>query len=500
MVHQLRLTTRAGRWTFGFAETGIMEFAELFKSWSEKELKASDTGKRLYAHFDPKLKFKRNQKFFENFLSKPENIAKHGFYPLIKDDIITWRYKKVELTGGGYERKKVKKPRPIAYAAHLDAFIYSWYSHLLTELYHQYTRDHGFEDCVLAYLEKGESNIEFAKEIIDHVKGRGSCVTMAFDISSFFDGLDHEILKRNWQEVLGEPRLPEDHFKIFRSLTNYTFVQKASVLAAFPLVASKIERKEYVDRFCTPSEFRSEIRGKGLIEKNPFKNEIKGSARNGEMCGIPQGSPISACLSNIYMLEFDQAMKKEVEAHGGIYRRYSDDIMIVCDWDKYPMLKDFVQKEILKYELVINDDKTDITGFARHGTVLKGVDVVSNKPKKMQYLGFEFDGQRTYIRSSSMSRYHTRMKARIRENLKAAYGRRSLGTHVFKKKFLNRYSEKGERNFHWYANRAIEIMDSESIRKQTGKSQIKALKVFHKKKQKFEDKLMGKGRLRRRLS
>ncbi len=477
-----------------------MDFEELFKSWSEKELKASEVGKRFYAHFDPKIKFKKDLKFFENFFQNAQNVSEHSFYPLIKDDIYAWRYKKIGIDPKGKAiRTKTMKVRPIAYAAHLDAFIYSWYSHQLTELYHQYIKDHNFEDCVLAYLEKGASNIEFAKEIIDDVKRRGSCVTMAFDISSFFDGLDHLILKQNWQDVLGVSKLPDDHFKVYRSLTNYTFVDKGEILAAFPTIAEKIKLRQYVDRFCSPVEFRFGIRGNGLIQTNTFRNGINTSKRKGEVCGIPQGSPISSCLSNIYMLQFDQIMKKEVEAYGGVYRRYSDDIIVVCGWDEYQMLKTFTQTEILKFELVINDEKTDITGFDKSEEDLMGIDVTTRKPKKMQYLGFEFDGQRTYIRSSSMSRYHSRMKARIRENLKAAYGRRALGTHVFKKKFLNRYSEKGDRNFHWYTNRAIKIMDSDSIRKQTGQSQMKALKTFKKKKLKFEDKLMGKGKLRRRL-
>ena len=49
----------------------------------------------------------------------------------------------------------------------------------------------------------------------------------------------------------------------------------------------------------------------------------------------------------------------------------------------------------------------------------------------MQYLGFEFNGENAYIRSSSLSRYYRRMTARIRENLKAAYGNNSIGSKIY---------------------------------------------------------------------
>ena len=50
--------------------------------------------------------------------------------------------------------------------------------------------------------------------------------------------------------------------------------------------------------------------------------------------GIPQGSPISAVLANIYMLDFDYEINKYLESIGGIYRRYSDDMVAICPLDK----------------------------------------------------------------------------------------------------------------------------------------------------------------------
>jgi len=46
--------------------------------------------------------------------------------------------------------------------------------------------------------------------------------------------------------------------------------------------------------------------------------------------GIPQGSPISDLLANMYLLNFDCAVRKILDALGGSYLRYSDDILLVA--------------------------------------------------------------------------------------------------------------------------------------------------------------------------
>ena len=44
---------------------------------------------------------------------------------------------------------------------------------------------------------------------------------------------------------------------------------------------------------------------------------------------IPQGSSISAVLANIYMIEADKKINEYVVSLGGMYRRYSDDFIVV---------------------------------------------------------------------------------------------------------------------------------------------------------------------------
>ncbi|HEX8378113.1 MAG TPA: antiviral reverse transcriptase Drt2 [Pedobacter sp.] len=462
----------------------------LFSSWVEKEKRASKAKKRRYPHFDPKISFNRNISFFKSYFSKKDNVAEHSFYPFIRMVVETPRFKKTDKLdeNGKAIRKITLKPRPLAYAAHFDEFIYSYYSTLLTERYEKKIKKWGFYENVSAYLEKGESNIEFAHEIFEYIKSKDECVALAFDVSSFFDGLDHEHLKKMWGRVINKYKLPEDHFQVYKSLTNYTYIDKADLEREFPFLVSNPKMGIPTHKICEPAEFRDRLRKKGLINQNPFKNTLKGSSRFGEKCGIPQGSPISACLSNIYMIEFDIRAKQEVASLKGIYRRYCDDIIVVVEPKHAPQVKKFILEEIKRYHLEINDSKTEVTYFKKNSKEELRAYNDKDGYQNLQYLGFEFNGKNTYIRSSSMSRYFKRMTARIRENLKAAYGNKAIGDHVFKKKLHNRYTEKGERNFITYAQRAADYMQSDTIKKQYKNSIKKVKEKFSKKKADLESK------------
>jgi len=462
----------------------------LFKKWIEKEKRTSLAKKRSYSHFDLRINFPKNISFFRSFFSNSKNIVRHPFYPFIRMDIITPRYKKSDEKNeeGKFIRKMATKLRPISYSAHFDAFIYSWYSTLLTEKYEAKIKEYKIYDCVLAYIEKGKSNIDFSHSVFEYIKEQKDCVAMAFDISSFFDGLDHEHLKKMWGLTIDEDILPEDHFKIFKTLTEYTYIEKQDLEKQFPFIVEFKNKKTFIPRICSPTNFRERVRGNRLIKKNSFINKISDSKRLGSICGIPQGSPISACLSNIYMIDFDIAVNNKMKEYNGVYYRYCDDIIVVVNTEDQEVIKNYISNEIRKYHLEINQSKTEVTYFRIDSKMrLRGYDETGNY-RNLQYLGFEFNGENTYIRSSSISRYNSRLNSRIRENLKAAYGKKSIGLRVFKKTLLNRFTEKGERNFISYARRAKNTMQSKTIYKQYKNSIIKVAEKFSARKLEFEIK------------
>lgn len=462
--------------------------AALLQKWIEKEKRAASLSKRRYLHFDRRINFAANLDSLIDRLSNKDKMATHSFYPFVNTIIETPRYK-TKLDTDGKRTKKIEiKARPIAYASHFDALIYSWYSTILTSEYESQLEQWGIKDAVLAYLETGKSNINFAFETFNHIFGKDKCVALAVDISSFFDNLDHEILKHNWQKTIKVDRLPADHYNVFNSLTNYTTVSKNALdeIFAYRLPAS---------RYCKPEEFRTLIRRGKLIQKNPNQNSIEGSSRFAKPCGIPQGSPISAVLSNIYMIDFDQQMRQFALENLALYKRYCDDIIVVCKPGDLDNCLEKIKSLALQNQLTINPSKTEIIYFSSDSQHLRGyADSSLSRFKNLQYLGFEFNGTNIYIRPSSISRYQRRLASEIRECLKAANGNKAISNVVFKRRLLKRFTSKGRRNFISYAIRsANDIMKSPAIRRQYSRSMDKVLKSFACKQAKFNEKLKAKG-------
>ena len=310
---------------------------------------------RRYLHFDPPISFKQAQKL----VTCPKKVAAHSFYPLLSYQITT---EKIFRNPRTKKLEKKIKPRGIAYAAHLDSYIYSYYAWKLGSLYEDKLREKEIDDHVLAFRSLGKSNVDFAAQAFRTINLKGECSAVALDITGFFDNIDHDLLKRSWASLLGVKKLPEDHYAVYKSLTRFSIVKRNEVFELLDISAHNPKFGRH--RICDANDFREKIRKSGLIETNNKKK------------GIPQGTPISALLSNIYMIEFDKLMCQAMEKIGGEYFRYCDDMLFVLPKDTRDMIAGKLVKEnIKKLELDINTDKTEIRNFSVDSGIQVAVEV-----------------------------------------------------------------------------------------------------------------------------
>jgi hypothetical protein len=236
-------------------------------------------------------------------------------------------------------------------------------------------------------------------------------------------------------------------------LTAFSYVNRKSIIRKLHLRLSK--NIVFLKRFCTVKEFDSKIR--------PLKKE------NTNNFGIPQGSPISALLSNIYLNKFDLEISEYIEKHSGLYRRYSDDIIVVCKQENKDEVFQIILDNLKKVRLDINPKKTEAVTFSNNGErLIIDTDPSKSNRNKLQYLGFEFDGANFYIRSSSISRYYRKMKHGVKRTFN-----RNIPKMQGKKRYLRSvyelYSHLGESNFIKYALRTSRITQSTYIKRQVKK-------------------------------
>jgi RNA-directed DNA polymerase len=390
---------------------------------------------RGYKHFDIPL----SKEACEALVTDPAAVSRHAFYPFLRHDLVRYRIKRI----AGGRLRKTPKVREIRYASHADAAIYTYYNCVLAERYEKALCAANVDDASIAFRPLGKSNIDFAKEAFEWIDGNRPCTALGFDVQDFFGSLDHEILKAKWSRLLGVTHLPDDHYAVFRSLTKHASVELIAARKRLGISRQALGRRK---RLCEPADFRM-LRNEGFVAVNR-------SAK-----GIPQGSPVSALLSNVYMLEFDANIKQKILAVGGLYKRYCDDILIVVPDHLAEEMKTFVAEELSKLKLAMQPTKTLECKFGS---------AIANEP--LQYLGLVYDGSKTYLRPSGVARYYKKMRSGVRLHTSA----KTLdgSTPIVKqrrKHLLHQYTEhapKGHRNYLTYVKTAEQRAASKAIRQQ----------------------------------
>ena len=219
--------------------------------------------RRPYIHFDLPL----SPQDAASYVSDPGRVASHAFYPLLTYDIVTPRIRKSQ-SGTTKSFAKDPKHRSIAYPAHKDGYIFSYYKFMLEPLYEKWLKANGLSTAVTAFRgSTGENNVTLAKKAFEFIKANPGCRIVATDVKSFFDTIDHERLRKTWAYFLSVSWLPDNHHAVYKAVTRYSVVprHKAYNLFRIPL-SSRLDKHGDPKRLCTSKQFREKLVPRGLIE------------------------------------------------------------------------------------------------------------------------------------------------------------------------------------------------------------------------------------------
>ncbi|MGE0701725.1 MAG: reverse transcriptase domain-containing protein, partial [Hyphomicrobiaceae bacterium] len=133
--------------------------------------------------------------------------------------------------------------------------------------------------------------------------------------------------------------------------------------------------------------------------------------------GIPQGAPLSDLLANAYLMDFDAEMARYVRDRGGVYFRYSDDILIVVPGDGRAGrgARAYASKLIKQAgeRLLIKPEKS-LTVVFRPDDGRLAYRCIGRRRNGLEYLGFRFDGNHVYLRDSTLANLNRKMAKALR--------------------------------------------------------------------------------------
>ena len=354
-----------------------------------------EKSKRGYAHFDLRTDLSKCR----NYITNPENIVRHGFYPFIKYDLEYHKYNKLE-------GRKLKK-RTICYAAHIDSCIFQYYSFLINEKYNlRLKQDYIYEVPIAYRTDLHTDTIAEFHKISQFMTQHSSSYIMIGDFTSFFDRINHRYLKERLCDLLQVDKLNPDYYAIFKRVTKYDYWDLKDLYKLNSLSPNK--RKDKI-------KLNSKLR---ILSQNDYKKYRSHIKSHQENKGIPQGSSISGCLANVYMLKIDKLINDFVTARGGIYRRYSDDFIVILPTTTGAV--DDIETIIKRFEsfkdediLELQSEKTQVYKLQNHSVINIGhlfSRPLNEKNKTINFIGFTFDGTAITIRDKTTSKFYYRMR------------------------------------------------------------------------------------------
>lgn len=377
------------------------------------------------------------------YVMDSQKIAKHSFYPFVHFTKTIRRF------------KKEPKKRELYYCSHSDRCVYQRYAFLLNQKYNERIKGTVINNVAIAYRDNlNKNNMHFAKAAFDAIRGKDRCIVIVGDFKEFFDRLDHQYLKKMLCSLLEVHRLPQDYFAVFKNITRFAswdwklLVEQNGHSLTERGIRTKLKKQETI------------------LSKAQFQQYKKASIKkNNTSRGIPQGSPISAVLSNVYMLEFDKEVSDYVLQRNGVYMRYSDDFLLVLPCES--------EQEVREYEFFIFSQVEKIAGLELQTEKTKVflyedgfiIEFFSKKSLSIDYLGFVFDGINIKLRPKAITKYYYRMRRKA-QNIGRSNWKSPTGKHISAKNLYSIYADNGEKQtFIDYAKRAkfmLKINDKEA--------------------------------------
>lgn len=372
---------------------------------------------KRYPHFDRPMSVENILKVVRN----PDLVSRNAFFPFLS-------YEEAWQPFRDKGDRPSRKSRPIRYACRRDAYIFAYYRHQLASLYEAKLQELGIAHCPIAYRKiaksgagtRGKCNIDYANDAFNIISRFSHCSAIALDISSFFDSLDHELIRKIWCELLEVDKLPSDHQAVYNAITRYSFVSRQAVYERLGYYGEKVENgrprngylvpyKDMPIQLCSSTDFRRKICG----EDPSFSSLI---IKNKKNYGIPQGAPISDLIANFYLIHFDKLMYDALTLLEGEYFRYSDDILMIVPGDRRDamIVKEFAETRIRDFgeQIFIKSTKTSVVEYSQDNDqrIFELVDGLQGR-NGLEYLGFRYDGRNVYIKDRMLAGLYRRMKA-----------------------------------------------------------------------------------------